>query len=106
MPPARVHRAPWLAARGRGPRWLARLVLLRQDQLVGSRDAEPVLLRAVDDDELTRVPEEVGARDDSPSRALRRTRSLVPRVRCRRGHRAPADRALTAPAPAARRPPK
>src|SRR5439155_11010338 len=86
-------------AGGWAPRWLARSVLLRQDELVGPRDSEPVLLDAVDDNELARVLEEVRARHDPPCRTLRRTRSLIGRLRRRRGHRAPADRA-----PIARRP--
>src|SRR5947209_5179961 len=96
----------WLAARPAGRAgWLGGR-LLRQDQLVGPRNAEPVLFVTVDDDELARVPEELGAAHDPSSGTLRRTRGLLPRARRRRGHRALADRAPAARAPVARRPPK
>src|SRR5438132_2529544 len=49
-----------------------------------------------DDDELARVPEELGAAHDPSSGMLRRTRGLLPRARRRRGHRALADRAPAA----------
>src|SRR5438046_5973594 len=59
---------PWLAARPGGRAgWLGGC-LLRQDQLVGSRDAEPILLLTVDDDELTGGLEEVRAPHDPPRR--------------------------------------
>src|SRR5439155_895386 len=46
--------------------WLARL--LGQDELAGPRDAEPILLLAVDDQNLTRLPKEVLAPHDRAGR--------------------------------------
>src|SRR5689334_9949845 len=59
---ARVARAQagWLAAAVSRGGWLG--ALLGQDELVGPRDAQAVLLAAMDDDDLAPALEERGAR--------------------------------------------
>src|SRR5205807_8736824 len=53
----RVRPVAWLAVQADEACWLARL--LGQDQLAGPRNAEPILLVAVDDEHLPRLPKEV-----------------------------------------------
>src|SRR5439155_11165411 len=62
----RMRALPWSGARG----WLGErgrlavagwLRLLRQDQLAGPRDAEPVLFAPVPDHQFSSTPEEIGA---------------------------------------------
>src|SRR2546422_11419342 len=60
----------WLGKRGRlaVAGWLR---LLRQDQLAGPRDAEPVLLAAVPDHQFSSAPEKIGAPHGGASDSLR-----------------------------------